>query len=40
MYLKAVNSRNFLLEDFINQTVLLYHRHPFKGRAHNGNGIE
>ena len=40
MYLKAVDSRNFLLEDFINQTVLFYHGHPFKGRARNGNGIE
>jgi len=40
VYLKAVNSRNFLLEDFINQTVLLYHGHPFEGRARNGNGIE
>ena len=35
-----MDSLNFLLEDFIDQTVLLYHWDPFKRRARNSNCVE
>jgi len=39
-HLKAMNTLYVLLEDFIDQTVLLYHRDTFKCSAHNCDGIE
>lgn len=39
-YLKAVNSRNFLLESLVNKAMLFHHWDPFKSFACNGDGIE
>ena len=35
-----MDSLDFLLEGFIDQTVLLYHWDPFKRRARNGNCVK
>lgn len=35
-----MNSRYFILQDFINQTVLLYDGNTFKCSARNSNSIE
>jgi hypothetical protein len=39
-YLKAVNTRDFLLEGLVNKAMLFHHWDPFKCFACNGDGIE
>jgi hypothetical protein len=39
-YLKAMNSLYFLLEDFINQTVLLHNGDAFECSARDGDSIK
>lgn len=38
--LKAVNTFDFLLEDFIHEAVLLDYWDSFERRARNGNSVE